>query len=219
MTPASPPQPSPQPAARPVSRPIPWRRRSLAVALAAVAAIAAGAIALPESALARPGRGGPEAPRGRGAGGSCQAGNCPVLDGTGAGSATADAETQRIMAEAIADEYRARAVYRAAIAKFGPVRPFSQIVRAEDRHVQLWETLFARYGVPVPADTFAGNVSVPDTLAATCQVGVEAERADAAMYDRFLETTTQPDLRAAFEQLRRVSRERHLPAFQRCSGG
>lgn len=127
-----------------------------------------------------------------------------------------DAQTQQAMIDAIHDEYRARALYTAVIDKFGAVRPFSNIVRAEDRHASLWNTLFTQYGLPIPTDSFAGNITVPDTFQAACRLGVEAEIANVAMYDRFLVFVQQPDLRAAFTQLRQVSQERHLPAFQRC---
>lgn len=127
-----------------------------------------------------------------------------------------DAETQQATIDAINDEYRARAFYNAAIEKFGSVRPFSNIVRSENNHVNLWINLFDRYGMDVPTDSFAGNVSVPDTLKAACEMGVRAELENVAMYDRFLGFVTEPDLQAAFTQLRQVSQERHLPAFERC---
>ncbi len=132
-------------------------------------------------------------------------------------NAQLNARTRQAMVDAINDEYHARALYSTAIEKFGLVRPFSNIVQAEDRHVSLWQTLFQQYGLPIPTDKFAGKMSVPSTLSVACQQGVKAEIANVAMYDRFLDFVQQPDLRAAFRQLRRVSQERHLPAFQRCA--
>ena len=129
-----------------------------------------------------------------------------------------DNQTQQAMIDSINDEYQARAFYNAVIKKFGEVRPFSNIVHAEDRHVNLWKTIFTQYRLPIPPDKFAGKVDVPDTLQAACQAGVKAEIANVAMYDRFLTFIQQPDLRVAFNQLRQVSQERHLPAFQRCGG-
>lgn len=128
-----------------------------------------------------------------------------------------DAQTQQATIDAINDEYYARALYTAVIEKFGAVRPFSNIVRAEDRHVSLWKTLFNQYRIKIPGDSFAGKIPVPDTLPAACQVSLEIEIANVAMYDRFLGFVQEPDLRAAFTQLRQVSQERHLPAFQRCA--
>mgnify|MGYP001549430937 CR=1 FL=1 len=131
-------------------------------------------------------------------------------------SAPPDTETQAAMIDAINDEYRARAYYTAVIEKFGPVAPFRNIVQAEDRHVQLWENLFNQYGVPVPEDTFAGNMTAPDTVLAACEGGIDAERADAQMYDDFLTTIDDPQLRSVFAQLQRVSLDNHLAAFERC---
>jgi hypothetical protein len=127
-----------------------------------------------------------------------------------------DTRTQEAMVAAINDEYQARAFYTAVIEKFGSVRPFSNIVRAEDRHVQRWYTLFNQYGLPIPDDIFAGQVEAPTTLQAACEMGVAAEIADAQMYDRFLEFVDEPDLRATFIQLSNVSRNNHQPAFERC---
>lgn len=132
---------------------------------------------------------------------------------------TLDARIQEAMVAAIQDEYQARAFYSAAIEKFGNVRPFSNIVQAEERHAQMWKSLFAKYDLPIPEDTFAGKVEVPDTLNAACQMGVEAEIANVKMYDNFLSFIDIPDLKATFIQLRNVSQNNHLRAFERCSNG
>lgn len=134
----------------------------------------------------------------------------------GSASTSLDEPTQQAMIDAINDEYQARALYTAVINKFGIVRPFSNIVTAEDRHAMLWNDLFTRYGLPIPEDKFAGAVEAPETLEVACQMGVTAEIANVEMYDRFLTFVKEPDLRAAFTQLRYVSQENHLPAFQRC---
>ncbi|WP_017721399.1 ferritin-like domain-containing protein [Kamptonema formosum] len=152
------------------------------------------------------------------------AGLCAVTVATAAVNTNAVASTplddraQQAMVEAINDEYRARAFYAAVIEKFGKVRPFSNIVQAEGRHIKLWENLFAQYGLPIPEDSFAGKVAAPDTLQAACQMGVEAEIANVKMYDNFLGFIQTPDLKAAFTQLRYVSQNNHLRAFERCTG-
>ncbi|ESA38171.1 hypothetical protein N836_32595 [Leptolyngbya sp. Heron Island J] len=131
-------------------------------------------------------------------------------------SSRLDDRTQQAMIDAINDEYQARAFYTAVIEKYGNVRPFSNIVQAEERHAQRWYTLFARYGLSVPEDTFAGNVEAPETLQAACEMAVAAEIANVQMYDSFLEFVKEPDLRATFTQLRNVSQNNHKPAFERC---
>ncbi|WP_009545418.1 ferritin-like domain-containing protein [Crocosphaera subtropica] len=127
-----------------------------------------------------------------------------------------DARTQQAMIDAINDEYYARALYNAIIEKFGQVRPFINIVQAENRHVQLWNKLFNQYGLPIPEDAYAGKIEAPDSLKTACQMGVEGEIANVQMYDKFLEFVQERDLRAAFTQLREVSQNRHKVAFERC---
>lgn len=125
-------------------------------------------------------------------------------------------ETKQAMIDSINDEYQARAFYNAVIAKFGDVRPFRNIVRAEDRHTQLWESLFRQYGLPIPADQFAAQVTAPKTLREACQMALEVERANVKMYDKFLGFVKEPDLIDVFTQLRYVSENNHKPAFERC---
>jgi hypothetical protein len=127
-----------------------------------------------------------------------------------------DSQTQQAMIDSINDEYRARAFYQAVIEKFGSVRPFSNIVQSENNHVNLWMNIFAKYGIAVPTDSFAGNISVPDTLKDACKMGVTVEIDNVQMYDKFLNFVTEPDLKTAFTQLRQISQERHLPAFEHC---
>jgi hypothetical protein len=127
-----------------------------------------------------------------------------------------DEKTQQAMIDSINDEYHARAFYNAVIEKFGEVKPFTNIVKSENNHVNLWVNIFGRYNLPIPSDSFANNIKAPETLEEACKMAVEAEIANVKMYDNFLTFVEQPDLKIAFSRLREISQERHLPAFQRC---
>jgi rubrerythrin len=127
-----------------------------------------------------------------------------------------DTSTIDALREALEDEYRARATYRAVIEAFGPVRPFANIVEAEDRHAEALLALFARFGVEPPKDTWPGRVTAPATLAEACRAGVEAEIENESMYERLLGQISDPDTLAVMRRLQQASRERHLPAFRRC---
>jgi hypothetical protein len=122
---------------------------------------------------------------------------------------------QANLTEALNDEYQARALYRKVIQTFGPVRPFVNIIAAEQRHIEALLSLFERYGIPVPPDHWQERMKPPTSLVEACRLGVEAELANAALYDRLLASTLSPAVRAVFLQLQAASRERHLPAFQR----
>jgi hypothetical protein len=124
-------------------------------------------------------------------------------------------ETSAALVMAINDEYRAGATYQAVLDKFGPVAPFSNIVQSEATHIAALERLFNTYGLPIPSDTYAGNVQAPATLEDAAQTGVEAEKANVAMYDGFLTYVQEPDVITVFTQLRDASQTKHLPAFER----
>jgi hypothetical protein len=122
------------------------------------------------------------------------------------------------LAEALDDEYKARATYRAVIAAFGPVQPFVNIVASEERHIAALIMLYGRYGLDPPADEWAGRVEAPASVTAACEAAVRGEEENAAMYQRLLAVVDKPDVRAVLLRLQSASRDRHLPAFRRCAG-
>lgn len=122
-----------------------------------------------------------------------------------------------VLTEAINDEYKSRATYRAVIDKFGEIRPFINIVEAEGRHVDALLPLFAKYNFAIPEDDWGSRVEAPATILEACQLAVEDEIENAEMYERLLGSTIDyPDVQAVLKKLQRASEENHLPAFQRC---
>lgn len=115
------------------------------------------------------------------------------------------------------DEYLAHAEYKLILEKFGQVRPFSNIVKAEVQHISQLESLLKNNNLAVPADTAASRIVLPGTLAETYKAGVEAEILNIAMYDRFLKEKLPSDVKSVFERLKAAS-EKHLAAFERAVG-
>lgn len=140
-----------------------------------------------------------------------------VTASAGASVAPASKDRSQVLTEAINEEYKARATYQAVIDKFGQVAPFTNILNAENTHVQQWAGQFERLGLAVPADPFAGKVAAPATVALACAAGVAAEKDDVALYDRLMKETTDQTLLTIMTQQRKVSQENHLPAFERCN--
>lgn len=114
------------------------------------------------------------------------------------------------------DEYKSRATYAKIIEKFGPVRPFVNIHEAEGRHVDALVRLFEVYSIEVPVDHWPCHVTVPESLKEASQQAVDAEQDNMTMYDRILAETPEPDVRRVLLNLQSASRDRHLPAFERC---
>lgn len=127
-----------------------------------------------------------------------------------------DDKTKAMLLEALDDEYKARALYRLVIKRFGPVRPFINIVEAEATHAGALEGLCARFGIPLPADEWERTLQPPSSILEACRAGVQGEIDNIAMYDRFLRETNEPEVRALFRRLQARSRDAHLPAFERC---
>ena len=140
--------------------------------------------------------------------------------GSGNGGMNATAELSQAEADAliraIEEEYGALALYESIIATFGEVEPFTDIVQSEAQHAAVLVRQAEKYGLEVPAYTPADDLPTFDTLEAACQAGVEAEIADAALYDELMALTDRPDLLRVFTNLQRASLENHLPAFQDC---
>lgn len=120
------------------------------------------------------------------------------------------------LTEALDDEYKARATYRRVIERFGPVPPFDRIVEAEQRHVDALLSLFQAYRLPIPDDPWPARVTAPETVEMACLAAVAAERDNLEMYQRLLASTPERDVRLVLENLQAASRDRHLPAFERC---
>jgi len=150
--------------------------------------------------------------------GNCLGDECLAFDDLDYPVGELSAEAQEALNLAIQDEYKAKATYEAIIADFGGVRPFSMIVRAEEQHINALKAVYDRYGVDVPAPE-AYTPEVEETLAANCQVGVDAEIANAALYrDQLLPAVEEyDDITFVFTNLMNASQDKHLPAFERCA--
>ena len=114
---------------------------------------------------------------------------------------------------AIQDEYLARAEYAQIIEKHGSIRPFSNIIIAEEKHISYLIPLFERYGYDVPEDIADEYVIIPQDIKTSLDLGVNAEIENIAMYESFLKKDLPEDVRDIFERLKAAS-ENHLRAFR-----
>ena len=125
-------------------------------------------------------------------------------------------QTIAALNEALQDEFKARATYNKVIETFGPIRPFINIVEAEDRHASALLRQFERLGLKPPKDEWAGRIEAPTSIAIACEEAIAAEIENAEMYDRLLAVIDDPTVRAVLLNLQDASQSRHLPAFRRC---
>lgn len=119
--------------------------------------------------------------------------------------------------DALDDEYKAWATYDQVIRDFGEVRPFSNIVEAEQRHIDALLGLCTRYRVQPPPNRWPGKVVRYASLQDACTQAVKGEIENAALYDNVLRSTARQDLLEVYRALQSASTDRHLPAFRRCA--
>lgn len=118
---------------------------------------------------------------------------------------------------AVLEEYGALNTYRAVIAQFGAVQPFTAIARSEQQHVNALLRQATKYGIDAPANPGLAAVFEWQSIADACQTGVEAEIADAALYDELVMVTEHADLVRVYQNLQAASLNNHLPAFDACN--
>jgi hypothetical protein len=150
---------------------------------------------------------------------NCLADDCLLVDNLEYPAGELSIEVQEALNEAINDEYKALSVYEAVVAKFSTVRPFSMIMGAEEQHIASLKAIYDKYGLEVPTNTWPSKISAPDTLQEACQIGVDAEIANAALYKENLLPVVKEyeDITAVFENLMNASEEKHLPSFEKCN--
>ncbi len=117
---------------------------------------------------------------------------------------------------ALDDEYHALAVYQSVIATFGNVEPFVEIAQSEQKHIDALVNQFNKYGLTVPENPWIGNVPTFDSLQQACQTGVEAEIANADLYNQLFSMIDDARLTRVFTNLSNASLNSHLPQFEAC---
>ena len=125
---------------------------------------------------------------------------------------------KQVLDTALDDEYKAEAFYAQVIAEHGEVRPFSNIIHAEQRHAQFLLDLYEAYGLTTPDNAWTEHKFEFSGLEDAARKAREAEIENGEMYAMLLGQDLPDDVRATLENLKWASEERHLPAFERYLG-
>lgn len=151
--------------------------------------------------------------------GNCLADDCLLVDNLDYPVGELPDEVKKALDEAINDEYKALSTYEAVMVKLGAVRPFSMIKGAEEQHIASLKAVYDKYGLSVPKNTWGTKITTPATLQEACQIGVDAEIANAKLYKEQLMPMVEDyeDIVGVFTNLMNASEQKHLPAFERCN--
>lgn len=139
-----------------------------------------------------------------------------VVDGFGAKGASTqlDLSIEEMLRYAIEDEYLARQEYESIMDAFGEQQPFSNIIRAEETHIELLKEIYESYEYEIPEDQAADHIILPISIEEALEIGVQAEINNIAMYEMFLGEELPDDIREVFIELRDASIN-HLAAFEK----
>ena len=137
---------------------------------------------------------------------------------TNGGAQEVDPRVLEAMADAIQDEFRAEMIYERVLEEHGSIRPFYNIIHAEERHSEAIARLYQSRGLEVPGSRWSWD-QIPSFpgMEEACQAGVAAEMENAEIYEEFFSLDLPFDVRRVFENNQAASLNNHLPAFQRCS--
>lgn len=118
----------------------------------------------------------------------------------------------------LADEYKARAEYALIVDQFGSVNPYVQLIQAETNHIAALSRIYDAFGWTLPADNGAAFAVAPTSLEASYQIGIDAETANIALYETYLNTDLPDSVARVFANLQWAS-EHHLAAFTAYANG
>ena len=135
------------------------------------------------------------------------------LFGAKSAEQSSDLSILNMLTYAIQDEYLAHAEYKSIINKYGAVRPFANIIRAEETHINMLVPLFKKYGFELPDNNAEQHIILPMDLKNALEIGIQAEIDNIGMYKRFLNEPLPQDIQNAFQRLKSAS-ENHLRAFK-----
>lgn len=76
---------------------------------------------------------------------------------------------------AIQDEYLARSEYEHIINELGAQTPFTNIIKAEVKHIDMLKPLFEEYTIEIPQDNSSDYIVYPETITEGLETGVTAE--------------------------------------------
>lgn len=150
-----------------------------------------------------------------------------VLGGTSSGkldlTTSLQTENSKMTVEealktALTDELHAKAFYTEVLKVYPGAQPFSNIIQAEQKHIDALLALHEKYGLNPALETKAIDVWT-GTKTEACKLGVQAEIENAKLYREKLlpAVSDNSDIEVVFTNLMNASERNHLPAFNRCS--
>jgi rubrerythrin len=125
-----------------------------------------------------------------------------------------DPKSLATLSDALRCEYRARAIYRAALDRFGAVEPFVHLAESGKQDIDALHQLHQRNRSEPPLDDWMGRLELPQTLEQARHEAIEAETETADTCERLLDEVDDPIVRMILSRLEEASRYQRLPLLR-----
>lgn len=133
-----------------------------------------------------------------------------------AATTTTTTTVETMLLNALHEERLAAATYQAIVDKFGEVKPFTNILKAEEQHIAAIENLLKVNGIEIPANNI--TATAPKTLEESYALAINVEKEDIALYEEMYPNLSDSMIKAVFTRLMNASKQ-HLQAFEAYAKG
>ena len=130
-----------------------------------------------------------------------------------------DRKTLDALSQAISLQYKARAIYRAAIERFGLTEPFVHLADVSAQDVATLRRIHERDGIEPPSDGWLGRVEVSYDFEQVCREAIRAESEAAEACERLTGELDDPAVRLVLSRLEEACRYQRRPLLQRALDG
>ena len=135
---------------------------------------------------------------------------------TMAATTTTTTTVETMLLNALHEERLAAATYQAIVDKFGEVKPFTNILEAEEQHISAVENLLKVNGIEIPTNDV--TATAPQTLEESYALAISVEKEDIALYEEMYPNLSDSMIKAVFTRLSNASKQ-HLQAFEAYAEG
>jgi hypothetical protein len=115
---------------------------------------------------------------------------------------------------ATTSKYKTCALYRMVLQAFGPVQPFKDLLKLEEKYQMVLTGLARRYNYPLPADEWEGQVEIPVSFVEACEEAIQLELENDGLYISLMQDGLDPALQRVLLRMRNVSLSSHQPSFR-----
>ncbi len=125
-----------------------------------------------------------------------------------------DDSTLEVLDASLQRKYRTCALYRMVLLAFGPVQPFKDLLKIEEKYRMVLSGLSRRFDHVPSADEWERRIAIPVSFVEACEEAIQLEQENEKLFTSLLEKTEEPALRRVLMRMQNVSRMSHQPSFR-----